>query len=72
VWWGRFAGGQQNPYDNMASAPEGVVVEGCFRSEAACEDWLYGMKGRYSALPTLAACSRGYDIGPTWPPGSRG
>lgn len=70
VWWGRFAGGREHVFSRV-TAPIGVVVEGCFPSGAACENWLYGMKGEYSALPILAACSRGYKVGPIWPPGSR-
>jgi hypothetical protein len=71
AWWGRFAGGRNEPTARTV-APSGVVVEGCFSSAAACRRWLYEMKGEYSALPTLAACSQGYGNGPTWPRGSRG
>jgi len=70
AWWGRFAGGRDEMLD-FAVVPVGLTVEGCFPSADACQYWLYVMKGEYSAMSTLAACSQGYGVGPTWPPGSR-
>ena len=72
AWWGRFAGAREESRYTGIVAPDAVTVEGCFSSAAACRGWLYGLKGEYSAIPTLAACSQGYGNGPTWPRGSRG
>jgi hypothetical protein len=62
VWWGLFSGGRMQSYSNGATAATGIATEGCFRTQAACERWLFQMKGAYSALPPAnnTGCRLGY------------
>ena len=55
TWFGVFAGRRQNVFDAIQT----ISVQGCFRSERECIDWLYWMQSEWPDWTYRIGCAKG-------------
>ncbi|MBS7539340.1 hypothetical protein KHC27_10405 [Ancylobacter lacus] len=71
LWYGHFTGRRQSPWN--FDFIEGKTVEGCFRSKAECESWLYQWRSAWQFEFWNDYCTKGYPPAPRgWRPRSSG
>ncbi|MCK0196384.1 hypothetical protein MWN34_05590 [Ancylobacter sp. 6x-1] len=63
LWYGHFTGRRQSPWN--LDFIEGKTVEGCFRTRAECDNWLYQWRSTYQLDFWNDYCAKG------WPPQPR-
>ena len=64
LWYGHFSGRRQSPWN--VDFIEGRTVDGCFRTKAECDNWLYQWRSAWQLNFWNDYCVRG------WPPAPRG
>ncbi len=71
LWYGHFTGRRQSPWN--FDFIEGKTVEGCFRSKAECDNWLYQWRSAWQFEFWNDYCTKGYPPAPRgWRPRSSG
>lgn len=67
LWYGHFTGRRQSPWD--LNFIEGRTVDGCFRTKAECDNWLYQWRSAWQFNFWNDYCSKGYPPPPQgWRP----
>lgn len=69
LWYGHFTGRRQSPWN--VDFIEGRTVEGCFRTQGECENWLYQWRSAWQLNFWNDYCVKGYPPPPRgWRPRS--
>ncbi|WP_018389835.1 hypothetical protein [Ancylobacter sp. FA202] len=63
LWYGHFTGRRQSPWN--VDFIEGRTADGCFRSKAECDNWLYQWRSAWQLNFWNDYCVQG------WPPKAR-
>ncbi|TCK31259.1 hypothetical protein EV667_1366 [Ancylobacter aquaticus] len=63
LWYGHFTGRRQSPWN--VDFIEGRTADGCFRSKAECDNWLYQWRSAWQLNFWNDYCVKG------WPPKAR-